>query len=88
MLLCYKLEIKIQKIQKAFAEITKELIEIKQQIHHNSGGKDRNNDQVFIFKGLNGIIYRFVKCTHNPSHTSADPTEFDSDDFRRRLDRT
>lgn len=30
--------------------------------------KDRNNDHVIIAKGLDGILYRLVECTHNPPH--------------------
>ena len=55
--------------------------------YHFDGEKDENNDQVFIAKGLDGIIYRLVKCDHNHPHTSADPTIFDSEKNRRRIDR-
>lgn len=47
-----------------------------------------NGDQVYIAKGLNGIMYRLVQCSHNPTHTNLHPTTFDSEEIRRRFDRT
>ena len=47
-----------------------------------------NMDKVYIAKGLNGIMYRLVQCPHNPSHTNTYPTVFDSEEIRRRFDRT
>lgn len=52
------------------------------------GEINENRDMEYIAKGLNGIIYRLVECHHNPTHTNADPTFFDSLEARRRLDRT
>lgn len=52
------------------------------------GKSDKNGDQIFIVKGLDGMIYRLVKCSHNPPHPDTRPTSFDSEKFRRRLDRT
>ena len=49
--------------------------------YHFDGGKDENNDQIFIAKGLDGMIYRLVKCDHNPPHTSSKPIIFDKDSF-------
>lgn len=49
---------------------------------------DEHGDQVHIAKGLNGILYRLVECSHNPSHTNTYPTTFDSEEIRRRFDRT
>lgn len=52
------------------------------------GEIDQNGDKVHIAKGLNGIIYRLVECSHNPTHTNTYPTTFDSETIRRRFDRT
>lgn len=49
---------------------------------------NENGDKVHIAKGLNGIMYRLVECTHNPPHTNTHPTTFDSENIRRRFDRT
>ena len=49
---------------------------------------DENGDQIHIAKGLNGILYRLVECSHNPTHTNTYPTTFDSEEIRRRFDRT
>lgn len=49
---------------------------------------DKNGDKVIIVKGLNGILYRLVKCPHNPPHTNTYPTTFDREEIRRRFDRT
>lgn len=38
---------------------------------------DENGDQVLIAQGLNGILYRFVKCIHNPPHPNIRQTIFD-----------
>ena len=52
------------------------------------GKLDENGDKVLIAHGLNGILYRFVQCFHNPPHPDTRPTVFDSDKIRRRFDRT
>lgn len=49
---------------------------------------NENGDIVHIAKGLNGIMYRLVECTHNPPHTNTHPTVFDNEEIRRRFDRT
>ena len=49
---------------------------------------DENGDQVFVAQGLNGILYRNVKCAHNPPHPDTRPTTFDSQQIRHRFDRT
>lgn len=49
---------------------------------------DENGDQVIIAHGLNGILYRLVKCPHNPPHPDTRPTIFDSGEIRHRFDRT
>lgn len=49
---------------------------------------DENGDQVLIAQGLNGILYRLVECNHNPPHPDTRPTVFDSEEIRRRFDRT
>lgn len=48
---------------------------------------NQNGDIVFFAKGLNGIMYRLVQCSHNPTHTNLHPTTFDSEEIRRRFDR-
>lgn len=53
-----------------------------------TGKTDQNGDIVHIAKGLNGIMYRLVQCSHNPTHTNTYPTTFDSQEIRRRFDRT
>lgn len=52
------------------------------------GNINENGDQVYIAKGLNGIMYKLVQCSHNPTHTNLHPTTFDSEEIRRRFDRT
>ncbi len=49
---------------------------------------NKNGDKVHLAKGLNGIIYRFVECRHNPPHTSTDQTKFDNPETNRRFYRT
>ena len=46
---------------------------------------DENRDQVLIAQGLNGILYRLVKCSHNPPHPETRPTIFDKENILRRL---
>ena len=29
---------------------------------------NENGDRVFLAKGLDGILYRLIKCVHNPVH--------------------
>ena len=48
---------------------------------------NNNGDTVYMAKGLNGIMYRLVQCSHNPTHTNLHPTTFDSEEIRRRFDR-
>ncbi len=55
--------------------------------YHFEGGRDKNNDLVFMAKGLDGMIYRLVKCNHNPPHTSLEPIIFDRDLFRSKNNR-
>jgi len=52
------------------------------------GKTDENGDKVLMAHGLNGILYRLVKCSHNPPHPDTRPTVFDSQEIRRRFDRT
>src|SRR3989344_1545455 len=52
------------------------------------GNSDQNGDTIHIAKGLNGILYRLVECSHNPTHTNTYPTTFDNENIRRRFDRT
>ena len=49
------------------------------------GQQDENGDQVLIAHGLNGILYRFVECAHNPPHPETRPTIFDKENILRRL---
>ena len=49
---------------------------------------DENGDKVLIANGLNGILYRLVECDHNPPHPDTRPTVFDTEEIRRRFDRT
>lgn len=51
------------------------------------GKLDKNGDKVIIAKGMDGLIYRWIHCTHNPPHPNLYPTSFDREKFRRRLDR-
>ena len=65
------------------------------EIYDQDGGEvhsveiiDENGDKIHIAKGLNGILYRLVECTHNPTHTNTYPTTFDREEIRRKFDRT
>jgi len=62
-----------------------------QEIGINSifkGNFQENGDDVWIAQGLSGIMYRLVLCKHNPPHPDTRPTVFDSEEIRRRFDRT
>jgi hypothetical protein len=48
---------------------------------------NEDNDLVYMAKGLNGIIYRLVQCTHNPPHTNTYPTSFDNFEIRQQYER-
>ena len=52
------------------------------------GETNQNGDKIHIVKGLNGILYHLVKCSHNPPHSNTYPTTFDNEEIRRRFDRT
>lgn len=49
------------------------------------GKIDENGDQVLIAHGLNGILYRLVKCEHDPPHPDTRPTVFDTNKTRQGL---
>ena len=57
-------------------------------IHQMYGSTtDKNNDKVYIAKGLNGIMYRLVECSHNPTHTNLAVTLFENEVAKVRFER-
>lgn len=50
--------------------------------------KNEDFDDVYIGKGLNGILYRFVVCEHNPIHTNDGMTQFESEVVKNKFERS
>lgn len=56
---------------------TGEEVQIEQKIgidYFFEGHKNLNGDQVYIVIGLNGVMYRYIKCAHFPPHPDTQPT--------------